>query len=470
MAWLGTWKYRRKITISNTNVDAVLSNFPIFVNISSSSGTGNTDLTSIFDELTSDANRKKIAITTSDGTTQCYVEIERWSDANEKAELWVKVLSVASGAVTYLYIYYDILQADNTTYIGDVTDTPAQSVWDSNFKLVIHMAQDPSGGSLCIKDSTVNANHATSYGSMTSGDLIEGDVGLALDFDGINDYLKVLDDDSLSSDQLTIEICFKLAVNQQDKFLLYKGSASGNREYAIGFANIASPNTPIICYFFTGGSSSTFSVSTTTLATDTLYNLAFKKDATDQFLYINGTQEDTDANANLIGNYASDLYIATYGGATASFATAHKSNEVRISNSSRSTAWLKATHYSNYDTLASYGVVESEFEEDAVVLINCTVLESDLHIIGNEELIVSMSMISEAYDLILIGPENLEVVISMSLSVVELLSALEHLLVQLNMSVSAIDVYTAAARASRTLIGRPDAYTLIGRTTDYYLT
>lgn len=45
--------------------------------ISASSEYNNDDISCVFDELQSDANRKKIAVTKSDGETECKVEIEK---------------------------------------------------------------------------------------------------------------------------------------------------------------------------------------------------------------------------------------------------------------------------------------------------------------------------------------------------------------------------------------------------------
>ena len=147
-SWLGTWAKRVKIILDKDQVDALLSNFPVMIYLSASSGQSNQDLSSIFDELTSDDNRKKIAVTIANGQTQCYVEIERWDDTNEKAWLHVKVPSISSSIDTELYIYYDSSEDDNTTYVGDVGSTPGQTVWDSNFKAVYHLGEDPtfSGG------------------------------------------------------------------------------------------------------------------------------------------------------------------------------------------------------------------------------------------------------------------------------------------------------------------------------------
>ena len=192
MAWLGTWANRLKLTIDSGKIDtADLTDFPVMVHLSAASGIGDADVSAVFDELASDANRKKIAVTTSDGTTQCYVEIELWDDANEQAWLHVKVPTVAYDADTILYLYYDSAQADNTTYVGDTTDAVTHNVWDANFVAVYHMAQDPNGdGADAIKDSArSNANEGTPGGSMTTADLVSGKVGDGIDFDGTDDYI-----------------------------------------------------------------------------------------------------------------------------------------------------------------------------------------------------------------------------------------------------------------------------------------
>jgi len=89
--WLGGWSNRFKIIVDSDDISSVLTDFPLLIYLSSSSGLANNDVSFVFDELQSDFNRKKIAITTSNGLDQCYVEIERWDDLNEQAWLWVKV-------------------------------------------------------------------------------------------------------------------------------------------------------------------------------------------------------------------------------------------------------------------------------------------------------------------------------------------------------------------------------------------
>lgn len=138
--WLNGWDKRIKITIDHNDVASNLSNFPVLIHLSNASGRNTDDVSFIFNELQSGANRKKIAVTTSDAKTQLYVEIERW-DSGE-AWLWAKVPSISNTRETVLYLYYDKDHADNTEYVGDPQSTPAQSVWSPNFSAVLHFNND----------------------------------------------------------------------------------------------------------------------------------------------------------------------------------------------------------------------------------------------------------------------------------------------------------------------------------------
>ena len=225
MAWLSGWgQDRLKLTLDHTKIDSDQVDFPVMLHISASSGIGSVDVSDVFDKLTSDANRKKIAVTTSGGVTQCYVEIERWDDANEQAWLWMKAPALSSAADPVFYQYYDPAQADNTTYIGDTGDTPAQSVWDSSFKLVMHMAQDPNGDVAdAIKDSTSNANHGTPGGTMLTEDLVDGKIGKGIDFEGTDDCVDIGDISmDFGTGGLTLEAIIKASDCATDREIIFR--------------------------------------------------------------------------------------------------------------------------------------------------------------------------------------------------------------------------------------------------------
>ena len=354
MAWLGTWANRRKITISDTHIDAVLSGFPILLQISFSSGTGSTDITDIFDELETDSNRKKIAVTTNDGTTQCYVEIERWDHSAEKAELWVRVPSVASGAVTELYIYYDSIEANNNSYVGDTTESAAQNVWDSDFKLVAHMAQDPNGDSVnSIKDSTSNANHLTPFGSMTTADLVDGKVAKAIDFDGTNDSLS--NASFLNVAALTVSCIVNITAD--NAWFINKRDGSADEQW-----QIINYNGTLTTQVFAGSGGFIGSVADgTTVVNDGYREVGFTTTGVnggDLILYRDGISNGTpDTLSDNMKLGSQQLCIGRRGWESDGYANGIL-DEIRISETVRSPSWMKATYYSNWDGLVSYGAAE----------------------------------------------------------------------------------------------------------------
>jgi len=138
--WLSGWDQRVKLSVDADDVSSNLTDFPILLHLSTSSGYNAEDISFIFDKLQSNANRFKIAVTKSDEITECYIEIEKWDDANEKADLWVKAPTVSNLSDSDFWFYFDADHADNTAYVGDAGSTISQSVWNSNFKFVNHLA------------------------------------------------------------------------------------------------------------------------------------------------------------------------------------------------------------------------------------------------------------------------------------------------------------------------------------------
>jgi hypothetical protein len=195
MAWLPDWHRRVKVTVDSTKIKFDLDYFPIPIIICSGiAGQDDDNLSCIFDELGDYSQR--IAVTQSDGTTQLYVEIESWDSSTNNAVLWTSCsgFTLASGTDTYLYLYYEDGQGNNTDYVGTSSNRP--EVWNSNIVARYGMAEDPSGGEDCILDSTSNANHGTPA-FMGSSNLVDTDVGKAIVFNGDDEEIDIGSDSSL---------------------------------------------------------------------------------------------------------------------------------------------------------------------------------------------------------------------------------------------------------------------------------
>jgi hypothetical protein len=340
MAWLGTWAHRIEITVSNTNIDSTLTHFPLLVKLGTSVGTGADDVSAIFDELTSDANRFKIAVTDDTGDTEIKVEIAEWDDATERAVLWVSAsgLTLSSSANTTLYIYYDSTESDNTTNVGDIGSTPGEAVWDSNFVYVHH------GVTASPVDSTSNDNDGTGTGNTT---ILDGPIGTAMDFDGSASYVNTSWPTNAPTAGHTIELWVDpdatgldvliSAWNNGDNFGLYvdnnwySGSGGWTNEastIATGWQQLAMAHpsgTGAMEAWRNGAATGTAGSYATLWRSPTGGNIVYGRDNRDS---------------------AQD-----WAGAIC---------EVRLSNIQRSDAYMKANYHSTNDNLSSYGA-----EEDA---------------------------------------------------------------------------------------------------------
>ncbi len=363
--WLSGWDNRIVLTIDKDKIDATLPNFPVMVHLSASSGITSADVSAVFDELTSDANRKKIAVTSSDAETELYVEIERWDDANEEAWLHVKVPSVSSSADTILYLYYDADHADNTTYVGDTTDAVVHNVWDSDHIAVWHMAQDPNGdGADAIKDSTSNAIDLTPNGAMTSDDLVDGKVGKAIDFDGSGDDLETDGNiPSLNINSDDFEFSFWVNFNnlpanngESDQIFGIADPINDRRSYLLDVYQVSS-----VVYFrfltYNGTSLATTWVSRTiTPSTGTWYYFSVRRDGSNVHVYQDGVELGT---ATAIGtpsiyeNTDDSFFIGSYNGIWSLCDLIIDEFRVTIGDS-RSGAWVKATYNSLCDSLITF--------------------------------------------------------------------------------------------------------------------
>jgi hypothetical protein len=357
---------RLPLTVDHTKIDSDETNFPLTLFLSSSCGATNVDASEVFDTLSSDANRKKIAITTADQVTQCYVEIESWNTASKTAVLHVKVPSISSSQDTTLYFFYSATEPDNTDYVGDTGDAAAQNVWDNNFKTTWHMAQDPNGdGADAIKDSTSNAIDLTPNGSMTTADLVAGKVGNAIDLDGTDDDLETNGNQpSLNIGSDDFEFSFWINFNnlptnggEADHIFSFGNPTNDRRSYFLDLVQVGG-----VFYLrfqmFNGTVTPTgFAQRTPTLSTSTWYHFVIRRSGSNIYFYQDGSElgTATDIGSPTCYNNTTDsFFIGSFDGtwSIGDFII----DEFRMTiGDDRSESWAKATYYACCDNLVTFG-------------------------------------------------------------------------------------------------------------------
>lgn len=369
--WLTGWKYRVSLTIDASKINSNLTNFPVLLSLGKSSGMNSQDLSAIFTEL--GTSSRKIAVTTSDGVTQCYVEIEKWDPVTRQAILWVKVPSISSSSNTVLYFYFDKNQPDNMIYAGETGTDAARKVWDSSYKAVLHMGDNPSTATGAFKDSTINSHNGSAGSSSAVPSRMAGKIGDSQSFNG-DDYIQIPDSDDFSvstTGQLTVS--FWLSPNVQNMstsdyvHFLGKGSA-GSYEWAFRIYNANYSDRPqsISIYHWnpTGGlgAGSRWDHSNIPNGSWVYVTGRFGRvdGSSDISIFGNGVRADTDS-------YASYSIKPTNGSAPLKIGTRSNDSylngridELRLSSVARSDAWIKASFYSEGNQLVSCGTVESQ--------------------------------------------------------------------------------------------------------------
>lgn len=352
--WLAGWGYRVQITIDADDVDTELTHFPVLIKISDSSGINGTDITFIFDEV--ETNSLKIAVTKADGLTELYVEVEDWNNVTEEAFLWVSKpdWTLSNLTDTVIYLYYDNDHADNTYQVGPVGSLPGEFVWDSNFKMVLHLSEDAGD----FIDSTSNDNDAGEIGDGVSreDELIDGTVNLA----GTNDYLRQ-ETAGLGSgwDDITVEIIASYDVFGANRYITSAWGGVGgedclnlayyNAQTQVRFSTMSSDNTADHVWF-----------GADPVAIDTWYHYAGVRKR-DDFIYgyENGVETRGDATPDLpLDTYTYKEFFGQYPGGGGSMDG--DLDEIRMSDSRRSADWVEVTYETGRDHLAYFGSEEKK--------------------------------------------------------------------------------------------------------------
>lgn len=221
-----------KVDIDNTKVPSDLNDFPVALDIADiRTQLSTADADHFFNNVKSDG--ADIRVSKADQTTELPIEVESFDDTAETGAIWWNTAGVlSSSSDTTFYIWYN-----GTANAYAETDTYGrENVWNTAYMASYRMNNDPSGTAPQMIDSTSNNNDGTSHNSMTSGDLIDGQIGKALEYEqSSNQYISVDDDDTLSFGDGSNDSAFSIVVvayHNSNYFYPVAKDASSNREYA----------------------------------------------------------------------------------------------------------------------------------------------------------------------------------------------------------------------------------------------
>ena len=165
------WTRRVPITIQASQIEEDLVDFPVYVNLA--------DLGGIFwsNVLGTGAD---IRVTESDGSTEVPFDVTYIDTGSAEGELHFKTDLSSTTDQTY-YVYFG--NAGASAYAPS-DPFGAENVWTNNYDARLQLGQDPTASTPQFSDSTGNGYNATARSGMTTGDVVAGQIGRAIDLDG----------------------------------------------------------------------------------------------------------------------------------------------------------------------------------------------------------------------------------------------------------------------------------------------
>jgi hypothetical protein len=337
--WYNTnWLYRKQLTIDFTKVGGPLTNFPVLVN--------RTDA-ALITKAQSDGD--DILFTDSDGTTKLNHEIESFTPGTGALVAWVNVPALSSTANTVIYLYYGYASATN--------QQNATAVWDTNYKGVWHLKENPAGTQPAMKDSTSNASNGTANGTMTSGQQIPGLIDGSLDFDGSNDRV-VTTDIGDNASALTFEFWVKLDALTGTVVPMAKSNTPTASPSFVWALSLASAQLEF--FLATGGGSTTSVTYAAGPALSTWYQFVAVYSGSAMGIYSSGVLRTSVAKSGTINNTADPVVLGNVDDNVAhSYWVNGMMDEARVSNVARSANWI-LTQYNNQNSPSTFMAVAAE--------------------------------------------------------------------------------------------------------------
>ncbi|MBN1698633.1 MAG: DUF2341 domain-containing protein, partial [Spirochaetales bacterium] len=350
------WKYRQEITIDSASLGmgGNLSAFPFLIKI--------TGANNLFTSAQSDGD--DILFTTSDGTTKIPHEIEYYEDTGStELDAWVKVQTLYAGSDTVIYMYYGNSAASN--------QEDAENVWDSDYAGVWHLNEAATDDETTAihYDSTANQSHGSQHGN---GTLQAGKIAQAQEFDGsdenVDDYIDVNNFDTNSWSALTVEVWYNWSGNYDSEDgstyfrLICKANGTSGDDTLFTLFKLNDPLRGQVHY-----NSTVYGRDGANMTAGGWHYAVLLWDGVAQELsvYMDGSSYGPEATAaGPLPDSPADQNLL-FGDANAidpdrSFMGSL--DEIRISHSRRSNAWLAAT-YNNQNNPSSY----CTFREEIVI-------------------------------------------------------------------------------------------------------
>lgn len=336
-----TYTYSRAITISSANVSTVngtdLQNFPVLI---STTNISLSTITASGGHVANSTGYDLVFSTKSDCSYLLNWDTETYNATTGNLIAWVKVPLLDTTTITAATLYMCYGNSGVTTYQGNSTGT-----WDSNFAGVWHL---PNGTTLTANDSTSNGNNGTltNTPTATTGQIDGGMHTVA----GSSQYASLATAASLNiTGDITLECWIKTATNASIMFGGYQNISFTGYALAIGEGVSGKISFWSNGFGWTNGT-------TATVDDNNWHLIVVSLSGSTAHFYLDGSSDGT-AASGAPGSYSGLRMIGGSEAGTGYYTG--DTDEVRVSNTSRSADWIK-TEYNNQSSPSTFISVGSE--------------------------------------------------------------------------------------------------------------
>ena len=327
-SWYNTsWTHRKTITVDHTKVSGStnLTNFPMLFSVLDANlkTTGNGG-------YVGKADGTDLVFTAADGTTKLDYELESYSGSIGQVNAWVRLPAVSPTVDTVIYVYY-----------GNASAADQQNkatVWDSNYKLVWHLA---NGTNLSGLDSTSNNASGSPIGSAGAGKIGGGAAGVV---EGT--LAGVVSGDATR----TLECWFKITSNTgSDQVICGMGRDSGTGTlFSFVYRNAGSK-----LYLDAGGIKQSFNWTFDSNWHHLAASYTSGSGLEDAAIYLDGVLKSTSGQRGTLATPATTAFDVGRSPAYPGNDMRGVVDEFRVSNVARSAAWIR-TEYNNQNLPSTF--------------------------------------------------------------------------------------------------------------------
>ncbi len=327
-----SYPYRVRVTTNNSKVDADLTDFPVYLNLSVL-GVNSPFWNNV------KSNGGDILVTNSSGT-RLPLELVSISTTNKTGEMYFKG-NLNNNSDTDFYIYYGYAAA---TQPASTTTYGSRNVWTNGYRGVWHLSE--SAGSTAVRDSTSYSNHSSAISGPTLGS--SGKIGTSVLFSGANRILIPTSNNLEPARNLVFSLWINRSATQNTwaKPLWY-GSNATNPYPAYGYEFNDTSDTDIVASVIAGGARRTVTPYTTSAGTWAY--LVASYDGTTLRYYANGSEYAQTAYTGTISNYDNTSGLGIGDRYETGQGYAGYVDEVRIASTTRTSGWV-STEYNNMNS------------------------------------------------------------------------------------------------------------------------